>query len=269
MTTIKPKHLAGNLWGDIDQLWEDNGQIYRITDDVTKLRQYSILPNPDIIIGYTAAFGRSDDGQELHQALGAHMQIGINRLPAKQPGESRTVKSTLETQDQQDDYCDVPQAKLPKGQKNIWQRGHLLARELANINHEPLNFMTLTPYANSGSTEIHQVNGNNPEGMLYYENRLHDWLTDHQDCLLDYAVFPIYDAPSITKSLAPRRIQLQYCGISKNGNLIPIPIKVPDSVRSHVYKGAIMSVTLNNIQPGVPIDYYHGIAISPKRRKRA
>lgn len=261
MTTIKPKHLAGNLW-------EDNGQTYRITDDVTKLRQYNVLPNPDIIIGYTAAFGKSDDGQELHQALGAHMQIGIDRLPAKQPGELRTVKSTLETQDQQDEYCDVPQAKLPKGQKNIWQRGHLLARELANINHEPLNFMTLTPYANSGSTEIHQVNGNNPEGMLYYENRLYDWLTDHQDCLLDYAVFPIYDAPSIAESLAPRRIQLQYCGISENGDLIPIPIKVPDSIRSHTYKGAIMSVTLNNIQPGVPVDYYHGIAIPPKREKK-
>ena len=260
MTVIKPKHLAGNLWGDIDQIWEDNGQKYRITDDLTKLRQYSVLPSPDIIIGYTTAFGKSDDGQDLHRAIGAHMQIGINRLP----GKSSTVKSLEETQDQWEDYCDVLQAELPNGQKNIWQRGHLLARELANINHEPLNFMTLTPYANGGSVEQGKADGNNPEGMLYYENRLKSWLIKHPDCLLDYAVFPIYDTPSMSESLAPRQIQLQYCGISQNGNLISIPIDVPDSIKSHVYKNAIMSITLNNAQPGTYINYYRGIAILSK-----
>lgn len=261
MTKIKPKHLAGNLWDGNDQFYEDNGQKYRLTDNAAELKQYSVLPSPDIIIGYTTSIGKNSDGNSLYRALGAHMQIGTDRLP----GKSNTVKTLLETQDQgkNNEYCDVPQferTELPENKKSFWQRGHLLARELANINHEPHNFMTLTVYTNTGS-EKGKPNGNNPEGMLYYENRLRKWLIGHPNCLLDYAVFPIYSSPVIAEPLAPHQIQLQYCGIDQDGQLIPIPIDVPDSIKSHVYKNAIMSVTLNNVQPGAYVDYFRGIAV--------
>ncbi|ETJ96583.1 hypothetical protein HMPREF1880_00817 [Streptococcus agalactiae] len=43
------------------------------------------------------------------------------------------------------------------------------------MNNVPENLVTMTKYLNTGFSE------NNPDGMLYYENRLDSWLANHKN----------------------------------------------------------------------------------------
>ncbi len=74
----------------------------------------------------------------------------------------------------------------------------------------------MTAYLNTGA--LSGANDSNPEGMLYYENRLDSWLALHPNYWLDYKVTPVYQ----DDELVPRQVILQYVGIDSEGQALQI-----------------------------------------------
>ena len=89
--------------------------------------------------------------------------------------------------------------------------------------------------------------------MLYYEKRLDSWLATHPNYWLDYKVTPVYTGDE----LIPRQVTLQYVGIDRDGNLLPINLSSPkESVDAY----GITTVTLDNYSKNATIDYLKGTA---------
>lgn len=89
--------------------------------------------------------------------------------------------------------------------------------------------------------------------MLYYEKRLDSWLATHPNYWLDYKVTPVYTGDE----LIPRQVTLQYVGVDRDGNLLPINLSSPkESVDAY----GITTVTLDNYSKNATIDYLKGTA---------
>lgn len=106
----------------------------------------------------------------------------------------------------------------------------------------------MTKYLNTGFSD------KNPLGMLYYENRLDNWLAIHPNFWLDYKVTPIYQ----NDELVPRQVVLQYVGIDQNGELLQI--KLGGNKESVDHYG-ITSVVLDNVSPLAALDYRTGMLL--------
>ncbi|HGK8289284.1 TPA: DNase Mf2, partial [Streptococcus pyogenes] len=97
------------------------------------------------------------------------------------------------------------------------------------------------------------ANDSNPEGMLYYENRLDSWLALHPDFWLDYKVTPIYSGNEVV----PRQIELQYVGIDSSGELLTIRL---NSNKESIDENGVTTVILENSAPNINLDYLNGTA---------
>ncbi|HEK9991481.1 TPA: DNA/RNA non-specific endonuclease [Streptococcus equi subsp. zooepidemicus] len=136
-----------------------------------------------------------------------------------------------------------------KGKKTwLMDRGHLVGYQFSGLNDEPKNLVTMTKYLNTGFSD------KNPLGMLYYENRLDNWLAIHPNFWLDYKVTPIYQ----NDELVPRQVVLQYVGIDQNGELLQI--KLGGNKESVDHYG-ITSVVLDNVSPLAALDYRTGMLL--------
>ncbi len=142
------------------------------------------------------------------------------------------------------------------GTKSSWvmNRGHLVGYQFCGLNDEARNLVTMTAYLNTGAYA--GANDSNPEGMLYYENRLDSWLALHPNFWLDYKVTPIYNG----NELLPRQVALQYVGIDAAGQLLTIKL---NSAKESVDEHGVTTVILDNVAENITLDYATGTA-TPK-----
>ena len=83
-------------------------------------------------------------------------------------------------------------------------RGHLIGYQFSGVNDEGKNLVPMTAWLNSGNYK--GTDEDNQSGMLYYENRLDNWLALHPNYWLDYKVTAIYSGDE----LLPRQVELHY-----------------------------------------------------------
>ncbi|HEM6138124.1 TPA: DNA/RNA non-specific endonuclease [Streptococcus suis] len=139
-----------------------------------------------------------------------------------------------------------------QGKKSwLFNRGHLIGYQFSGLADEGKNLVPLTAWTNSGHYK--GTDDSNIEGMLYYENRLDNWLANHPHFWLDYKVTPIYSG----EELIPRQILLQYVGLDESGNLININLGSP---KESVDGNGITTVVLDNYSKNASIDYLKGTA---------
>ncbi|MBO3837801.1 DNA/RNA non-specific endonuclease [Streptococcus suis] len=143
--------------------------------------------------------------------------------------------------------------KVPYNGKKTWlmNRGHLVGYQFSGLNNEARNLVTMTAYLNTGA--LSGANDSNPEGMLYYENRLDSWLALHPNYWLDYKVTPVYQ----DDELVPRQVILQYVGIDSEGQALQISLGGEKEV---VDNYGITTVTLENVSPLAEINYETGMS---------
>lgn len=139
------------------------------------------------------------------------------------------------------------------GQKRAWlmNRGHLIGYQFSGLENEARNLVPMTAWLNSGN--YNGMDKGNPDGMLYYEEHLDNWLALHPNYYLDYAVYPIYDG----NNLLPHQILLAYFGIDKDGNKLEIRL---GGGRESINQDGVTVVTLDNTSPNATIDYATGVA---------
>ena len=109
----------------------------------------------------------------------------------------------------------------------------------------------MTAWLNSGNYK--GTDEGNQSGMLYYENRLDNWLALHPNYWLDYKVTAIYSGDE----LLPRQVELQYVGIDSSGNLLEI--KLGGDKETLDSQGVTHDV-LDNQSPNAEINYADGTA---------
>lgn len=138
------------------------------------------------------------------------------------------------------------------GKHEAWlmHRGHLISYQFSGLNDEGRNLVPMTTWLNTGN--FSGMDDTNIDSMLFYENKLSNWLNTFPDYWLDYKVTPIYQ----DNELIPRKIELKYIGLDKNGKLIPINI----GGHSTQDKLGVSTVILENVSPNATIDYLTGTA---------
>ena len=129
-------------------------------------------------------------------------------------------------------------------------RCHLVGYQFSGLNDELRNLATCTSYLNKGTEDSH-TNQNNPDGMLYYEQRLDEWLRNNQNATLDYFVRPLYHGSDLT----PYAYYLQWVGFDFDDR----PIKIQLGGHTEQIKGDTYGVILQNISPSYNIDTTTGI----------
>lgn len=146
----------------------------------------------------------------------------------------------------------------PAGWKNFkidgkWanNRCHLIGYQFSGLNDELRNLATCTSYLNKGS-EGSGTDQNNPDGMLFYEQKLDKWLSDNPSNTLDYHIKPIYDGDDLT----PSAYYMQWVGFNDSSQAIAI-----DSLGGHAQhiSGDVYGVLLQNMSPSYNVDTSTGI----------
>lgn len=144
----------------------------------------------------------------------------------------------------------------PAGWKNFkihgnWvnNRCHLIGYQFSGLNDELRNLSIGTSYLNKG-TEGSGIDEDNPDCMLFYEQRLDDWLYENPEKELDLYVRPIYEGANMT----PTCYYMQWVGFDDAGEQVPIEI----GGHSETVKGNIKGVLLQNRSPSCTIDYERG-----------
>lgn len=145
----------------------------------------------------------------------------------------------------------------PEGWRNFkidgnWanNRCHLIGYQFSGLNDELRNLSIGTSYLNKG-TEGSGMDESNPDGMLFYEQRLDDWLHENPEKDLDLYVQPIYEGSNTT----PTYYYMQWVGFDTDNTQVPIDI----GGHSGTVSGAVSGVLLTNQSPSYSIDYATGI----------
>lgn len=199
----------------------------------------------EILHGEMLLLGKLNNGKPV----GAHIHLSSKSLPQLNDRPRLHYKPS--------GYHSI---KLANGQYAV-HRGHLIARELSGLDDVPENLFTVTGYMNTGSTG-YTPNDNNPAGMLFYENRLRDWLVKHPTDYLDYSAVLNYDDEN---DAVPISVTLRYIGV-RNGKRVTIHFGSPKETTdpdTHV-----TSVTLMNRTNGAVINYQNGYILVIKKHKK-
>ena len=183
---------------------------------------------------------------QLGRAQGAHIQL----RDRDEPHQKRESRITV-------DPVGWHNYKLPygDGSQKAWlmSRGHLIGYQFSGLNSERRNLVPMTNWLNAGN--YRGMDDSNSNSMLYYENRLDDWLAQHPNDWLDYEVTPIYQG----SELIPRQIRLRFVGLTANGDMQPITFN--SSLETQTADG-VTQVILENTSPNASIDYQTGRAQS-------
>lgn len=142
--------------------------------------------------------------------------------------------------------------EVVKGKK-VWvmNRGHLVGYQFSGFNDVKQNLVPETAWFNQGAYDY--MDDSNPKAMLYYENRLERWLSEHPEDSLDYLVTPIYHG----SELIPRQIKLEYVGYTSKGQLEQIRL----GSALEETKGVGTAITLDNTAPNLNINYQTGTVV--------
>ena len=145
----------------------------------------------------------------------------------------------------------------PEGWRNFkidgnWanNRCHLIGYQFSGLNDELRNLSIGTSYLNKG-TEGSGMDESNPDGMLFYEQRLDDWLHENPEKDLDLYVRPVYEGSNTT----PTCYYMQWVGFDTANTQVSIDI----GGHSKTVSGAVSGVLLTNQSPSYRIDYATGI----------
>ncbi len=189
----------------------------------------------------------------LGRAQGAHIQL----RERDEPRQKRASRITV-------DPVGWHNYKLPygDGSQKAWlmSRGHLVGYQFSGLNSERRNLVPMTNWLNAGN--YRGMDDSNSNSMLYYENRLDDWLAQHPNDWLDYEVSPIYKG----SELIPRQIRLRFVGLNANGAMQTITFGSP--LETQTAEG-MTQVILENSSPNASIDYQTGRAQSRIMNEKA
>ncbi|MDR1567649.1 MAG: DNA/RNA non-specific endonuclease [Streptococcaceae bacterium] len=183
----------------------------------------------------------------LGRATNAHIQLRDSDEPTKKR-EPRLTYNPVGWHNYKFSY------KASDGtQKKAWlfNRGHLIGYQFSGLNDESRNLVPETALLNAGNYS--GMNSSNTNAMLYYENQLDNWLSNHPNYYLDYQVTPLYQRDE----LIPRYIRLAYVGIDENAE----PLKITLSTKKEVegsYQATV--VYLKNESANATINYLDGTA---------
>ena len=135
----------------------------------------------------------------------------------------------------------------PAGWENRKWRGywlnhrcHLIGWQFSGLGDELRNLAIGTAYVNTGSYRG-DMDADNPDGMLFYEMRLDQWLKEHPDCQLDYYVRPVYIGE---RSYEPEGFYLQWVGIGPDG----LQTAIETGGYAEPLSGALRAVWLPNVK---------------------
>lgn len=136
----------------------------------------------------------------------------------------------------------------------LWDRGHLIGNQFAGeASNVAANIVSETFYMNQRLMTYFEGGMSKSS-----ENALDNWLYLHPNYKLEYYVTANYNNNT---DLVPSSVTLKYRGLDKSGS--PIQIKLPDPNTEGVSpqktsNDMFTTVTINNIIPGMTIDYATG-----------
>lgn len=185
-----------------------------------------------------------EDLDSLRRARGAHIQLQDKDEPTAKREPSLSYNPV---------GWHNYKFTIPDSGKSAWlmNRGHLVGYQFSGLNDDARNLVPMTAWLNTGNYS--GTDDANPDGMLYYENRLDNWLALHPNYWLDYKVTPLYQG----LELIPRQIELQYVGLDDSGASIAITL---GGRREQRLVNDITIVTLDNRSPNATLNYSTGTA---------
>lgn len=181
----------------------------------------------------------------LGRAQGSHIQVNYHTLPRNKRPQYITVNPT----GWHNTKFSVKNTH-PVKYNWLYNRGHLVGYQFCGVNSDKRNLITQTTYVNQGS--LNGMDDNNPNGQLYYENKLRNWINTHKKDTLDYSVTPGYTG----NDLVPRYVVLTYTGYDSKGNEISVNLNADKAKKS----GKYYYVLLPNTSPQAKINYKTGYA---------
>lgn len=181
---------------------------------------------------------------QYKRAVDSHIQVSKDQLPTQKRAARLTVNPS---------GWHNYKVKNSEGQ-DYWayNRGHLVGYQFCGLNDEVRNLITETRSLNAGGTT--GTDSDNPLSMLYYEQRLRDYVDSHPNERLDYQVTPLYH----DSELMARSVRLSFVAYDHKGREKKINISSPKNFVS--YKGNLGQVTLPNVEKGLDINYQTGKA---------
>lgn len=178
------------------------------------------------------------------RAVDSHIQVSKAQLPTKKRQARLTTNPS---------GWHNYKVKNNEGESYwAYNRGHLVGYQFCGLNDEKRNLITETRSLNAGGTT--GTDPDNPLSMLYYEQRLREYVDDHPKERLDYQVTPLYKG----SELMARSVRLSFVAYDQNGKEKKIKISSPKNFVS--YKGNLGQVTLPNVEKGLDINYQTGEA---------
>lgn len=179
------------------------------------------------------------DTDNLNRPTFSHILVSDSQEPG-QNGEKRSERISIN----------------PAGWRNYKigsnfanDRTHMVGYQFCGVNDEYRNLVTATAYLNRG-TDKRGMNPQNPDGMLYYEQQLDSWLSNHPNYKLDYYVKPLYDG----NGKVLKTMYMQWVGVDDKGDTIAINI----GGKSQPTNGDYYYVFLDNASPSYNINYQTG-----------
>lgn len=231
----KSSRDSENATRNNEQGLRDGNQLPKIVDPLDSDTP-STINNGSVKYGAKIVLGELD---HLNRSTFSHIRLKDEHEPGRN-GEKRNERINVD----------------PAGWRNyklngkwINDRLHLVGYQFSGLNDELRNLVPGTAYLNRG-TEGKGMNDSIPESMLFYENRLDQWLAKHKDSELDLYVAPIYEGENLT----PTAIYMQWVGFDKNGNQIAINI----GGKSQAQTETIYGVVLENKTPSFTVNYETG-----------
>lgn len=206
--------------------------------DQSNIKDGSVKYGATIILGELDNHGRST---YAHIRLMDEHEPGYKDPATGKPREKRNERINVD----------------PVGWKNFkidgnWanNRCHLVGYQFSGLNDELRNLATCTSYLNKGS-ETSGTDMHNPDGMLFYEQRLDKWLADNPTYELDLYVKPIYT----THHTTPSAYYMQWVGFDESNNQIAIDIEG----HSQLVVDSTYGVLLENMSPSYNVNTETGI----------
>ena len=184
--------------------------------------------------------------------MGAHIQVSKKQLPTKVrdrylPDNPVGFKN----------FSFIFNNHGKKTKTYFYNRGHLVGYQFCGVNDDPRNMITETQYVNQGG--LTKMDADNPQGQLYYEERLRHWLDKYAQSRLDYSVVPVYGG---SQEVVPRDVYLTFVGYNENKKLVRINIGGKAK-----YTGQVGHVLLKNYSPFGAINYQTGAVKLYKKLK--
>lgn len=196
---------TSEYWGDTLDLSEEN-TIDLLDYYVPPLEETASSSTEEGAVKYGAVI-ELGDLDELGRSTYAHIRLQRDQEPGHN-GEERKDRISIDP---------AGWTNRKEGGEWVNNRCHLIGYQFSGLNDEPRNLATGTAYVNKGAVG-EEMDESNADSMLYYEQKLDQWLEANSDYTLDYYVKPLYEGDE----LVPEAFYLQWVGIDPEGNTVSL-----------------------------------------------